>query len=824
MRNSILRAGCTCVFAALLGFVVFSYDIRASSPVDAKSLAPPVGTVVRVASEVQLQQAVAALRSKTTIVLAPGTYRLTKTLVVDGVSDVVIRGTANSPGDVVLAGPGLQAAGDALAPGAFTIGGQRVTLANLTIRGFPEDAVLFAAGASQPTLYHLRLIDSGRFVAADRSAGVDRGTIEYSTFAYSATSRADYQTGAVAVAGGRGWIVRNNVFRNIRPPEGGLGGPVLSFTAGASGTLIDANTFVDAQQEIVLGASAAGAVNAAGAMVRNNFIARRAGLSGEAAITVRGPAYIVHNTVLLNGTHRTAIEYSGEGAGLQVANNLVDAGLEGVRGARAALSSNIAGAKANLFRDAARGDLHLSARGAAAIKQVPARKDALRDWDGDARQGTSTAPGADAYVAGAALASPSASEETAEPTTSTLAVGVPQADSQSRTLAADSATVTEAAVTASLPSPWQSAAIGNPTKAGSTTYDASVWTVWGSGKDIWGTADQFRLAYRTLAGDGDVIARVANLKHGSRYAKAGIMIRESLSAGARHGFAYVNNAGDVSFRRRLTTGGTSTGGVTVSGATPVWLKIARRGNVITVYRSANGSSWTSFGSATISLPSTAYVGLAVTSNDVTQSAKGVFTNVSVSQVGSSTNNSPTVSLTGPAGGSTYTAPADITISASASDTDGTIARVQFYRNGTLIGTDTTAPYSVTWQDAPAGTYSLTAVATDNDGASTTSAARSIVVNTSGSSGTTRRAVFTPSADHATGVTRYQLDIFTASANPSTATPIAGRDLGKPSIVNGQCSVDVSSTINALAPGTYQATVSAIGPGGSSRSAPASFTR
>jgi hypothetical protein len=85
-------------------------------------------------------------------------------------------------------------------------------------------------------------------------------------------------------------------------------------------------------------------------------------------------------------------------------------------------------------------------------------------------------------------------------------------------------------------------------------------------------------------------------------------------------------------------------------------------------------------------------------------------------------------------------------------------------------------------------------------------------------------VFTPSADHATGVTRYQLEIFGASANPSTATPIASRDLGKPAIVSGECSVDVSSTINALGAGTYKATVSAIGPGGSSRSAPATFDR
>jgi hypothetical protein len=278
----------------VLGVVAFSHNIQASAPDRATALPAPAGTIVRVASEAQLQQAIAALRSNVTIVLAPGIYKFTKTLAIDGVTDVVIRGATNSPKDVLLVGPGLQATGEALAPGAFAISGRRVTLADLTIKGFPEDAVTFGAGAAQPTLHHVRLSDSGRFVAVDRSVAVDRGTVEDSVFEYSATSRADYQTGAVSVAGGRGWIVRNNVFRNIRPPDGGLGGPVLSFTAGASATLIEGNTFIDAQQEIALGAANERAADRTSAIVRNNFIVRRAGLTGEAAITVDAAALVVH--------------------------------------------------------------------------------------------------------------------------------------------------------------------------------------------------------------------------------------------------------------------------------------------------------------------------------------------------------------------------------------------------------------------------------------------------------------------------------------------------------------------------------------------------
>jgi pectate lyase len=96
-----------------------------------------------------------------------------------------------------------------------------------------------------------------------------------------------------------------------------------------------------------------------------------------------------------------------------------------------------------------------------------------------------------------------------------------------------------------------------------------------------------------------------------------------------------------------------------------------------------------------------------------------------------TNNPPTVSITSPANGATFTAPANITINASASDSDGSVTKVEFYQGSTLLGTDTTSPYSYTWSNVPAGSYSLTADATDNGGAVTTSSAVNITVNTAG---------------------------------------------------------------------------------------------
>ncbi|WP_143097850.1 glycosyl hydrolase family 18 protein [Chitinophaga sp. CF118] len=98
------------------------------------------------------------------------------------------------------------------------------------------------------------------------------------------------------------------------------------------------------------------------------------------------------------------------------------------------------------------------------------------------------------------------------------------------------------------------------------------------------------------------------------------------------------------------------------------------------------------------------------------------------------NQSPAVSITSPAASATFTAPASVTIAASASDADGSIAKVEFYNGSTKLGEATASPYSYTWGSVAAGTYSLTAKATDNGGATTTSGTVSITV-TSGTGGT-----------------------------------------------------------------------------------------
>ena len=97
---------------------------------------------------------------------------------------------------------------------------------------------------------------------------------------------------------------------------------------------------------------------------------------------------------------------------------------------------------------------------------------------------------------------------------------------------------------------------------------------------------------------------------------------------------------------------------------------------------------------------------------------------------SASNVPPTVSLTAPAAGATFAAPATIRLTASAADTDGTVSKVEFYQGTTLLGQVLTAPYVFNWTGVVGDSYSLTARATDNGNASTTSAPVAILVQSS----------------------------------------------------------------------------------------------
>jgi regulation of enolase protein 1 (concanavalin A-like superfamily) len=185
------------------------------------------------------------------------------------------------------------------------------------------------------------------------------------------------------------------------------------------------------------------------------------------------------------------------------------------------------------------------------------------------------------------------------------------------------------ASTPTAPAPFQSTDIGT-TVAGSTSSSGGTTTVAGSGADIWSMADGFRFHAQALNGDGTITARLVSLQNTSGWAKAGVMIRESMAVNAANVFvAGTPDHGIVTQFRNANGDGTGQLAGPAVGA-PRWLRLTRKGTTFTGASSADGVTWTSFEAINITgMSPNAYVGLAVTSHADGALCSAVFDNITI---------------------------------------------------------------------------------------------------------------------------------------------------------------------------------------------------
>jgi regulation of enolase protein 1 (concanavalin A-like superfamily) len=174
---------------------------------------------------------------------------------------------------------------------------------------------------------------------------------------------------------------------------------------------------------------------------------------------------------------------------------------------------------------------------------------------------------------------------------------------------------------------WTSRDIGSVGAAGTASVSNGTFTVKGSGADVWGSADEFRFVYKQLTGDGSITARVSSVTNQNAWSKAGVMMRETLTAGSKHATMFVSAGKGLAFQRRTSTNGSSLSTAGAASGAPYWVRITRSGATFTAYQSIDGSNWTPIGSATMNMTATIYVGLAVTSHADGNLTTGTFTNV-----------------------------------------------------------------------------------------------------------------------------------------------------------------------------------------------------
>ena len=192
----------------------------------------------------------------------------------------------------------------------------------------------------------------------------------------------------------------------------------------------------------------------------------------------------------------------------------------------------------------------------------------------------------------------------------------------------DNSASVNATPTVNVPLPWMTQDIGDAGLWGGAGVTNGVFTINGSGGDIWGSADAFRFVYVTNSSDCTVIARVTSVQNASDWSKAGIMARESLDPGAANAFIAVTPGHGAAWQYRSVAGGGCNNNTT-SASAPYWVKLVRTGKVFTGYCSPNGTTWTQLGSTTLTnVTSTAYIGLAVTANNNSSLCMAKFDNMS----------------------------------------------------------------------------------------------------------------------------------------------------------------------------------------------------
>ncbi|MEN3943857.1 Ig-like domain-containing protein [Prosthecobacter sp. SYSU 5D2] len=274
--------------------------------------------------------------------------------------------------------------------------------------------------------------------------------------------------------------------------------------------------------------------------------------------------------------------------------------------------------------------------------------------------------------------------------------------------------------------------VGEVAVAGSTTYNGGVYTLKGAGEDIFFSQDGFQYALTQLNGDGEIRARVTSQTNQNPWAKAGVMFRENLTGGSRHVMMFTTPTGagngfGAVWRPTANAATNYAAGPALNATPNNWVRLVRTGNVLTAYASANGTAWTTVNTVTLSsLPSSLYVGLALTSGSRTQLSTATFDNVQV--VGAQSVVAPGVTLT--SASSIETAP--FTMQAQFTQSVTGLALSDFnVSNGSasnLAGSGTAYSLTVTPASEGAVSISLPAGATQNSSGVPNTASNTLVVS------------------------------------------------------------------------------------------------
>jgi hypothetical protein len=182
---------------------------------------------------------------------------------------------------------------------------------------------------------------------------------------------------------------------------------------------------------------------------------------------------------------------------------------------------------------------------------------------------------------------------------------------------------------------WTGMDIGVAPSPGSSQLDESgVALLTSSGEDVGGTSDSLHYLYQLMNGDGEIVARVLNMGGTNQFAKAGIMLRDGLSAGSRNLALLLTAGQEIGCQwRTVSNGHTGHDLAGQTGSVPYWVKIVRSGNWVGGYCSADGNTWKLMGWQNLDgLAQQVYVGLLAANNGGTGTTMATFDQMAIASV------------------------------------------------------------------------------------------------------------------------------------------------------------------------------------------------
>ena len=162
-----------------------------------------------------------------------------------------------------------------------------------------------------------------------------------------------------------------------------------------------------------------------------------------------------------------------------------------------------------------------------------------------------------------------------------------------------------------LPGPWSSDDIGSVRHPGGAEFRGNAFQVWSSGTNVLADSDSCHFVFKPVRGTSELVARVTKVQLTDPWARAGLMMRESLAANSRNVFLAVTAARGGVFQWRERLGEETSATLDRAMSVPYWLKLKREGNVFTALKSPNAKQWVVVERLTMSAAKDLYVGLAV---------------------------------------------------------------------------------------------------------------------------------------------------------------------------------------------------------------------